>query len=104
MLLVPGSTLPPCPARPADLATNPEEPEHADASGTTSGPVGPRWSLVLCPRTLVCWTQALCPEAELVIAEPTTLHYRLWHTAGRLVRHGRRLVWSRGSNGRWLSS
>jgi hypothetical protein len=44
------------------------------------------------PPTLVCWTQELCLEGELVIAEPTTLRYRLWHTAGRLVRHGRRLV------------
>jgi hypothetical protein len=44
------------------------------------------------PPTLVCWTQELCLEGELVIAEPTTLRYRLWHTPGRLVRHGRRLV------------
>jgi len=34
----------------------------------------------------------LCLEGELVIAELTTLRYRLWHTAGRLVRHGRRLI------------
>jgi hypothetical protein len=27
-----------------------------------------------------------------VIAEPKTLRYRLWHTAGQLVRHGRRLI------------
>jgi hypothetical protein len=48
--------------------------------------------LGLVPPTLVCSTQELCLEGELVIAEPTTLRYRLWHTAGRLVRHGRRLV------------
>jgi hypothetical protein len=49
-------------------------------------------TLVLCAQSLVCWTQALCLEGELVIAEPKTLRYRLWHTAGRLVRHGRRLI------------
>jgi hypothetical protein len=49
-------------------------------------------TLVLCAQTLVCWTQALCLSGELAIAEPATLRYRLWHTAGRLVRHGRQLI------------
>jgi hypothetical protein len=49
-------------------------------------------TLVLCAQTLVCWTQALCLSGELAYAEPATLRYRLWHTAGRLVRHGRRVI------------
>jgi hypothetical protein len=49
-------------------------------------------TLVLCAQTLVCWTQALCLSGELACAEPATLRYRLWHTAGRLVRHGRRVI------------
>jgi hypothetical protein len=49
-------------------------------------------TLVMIAQTLVCWTQALCLDGELGVAEPKTLRYRLWHTAGRLVRHGRRLI------------
>jgi hypothetical protein len=49
-------------------------------------------TLVACAQTLVCWTQALCLSGELAIAEPATLRYRLWHTAGRLVRHGRQVI------------
>jgi len=49
-------------------------------------------TLVACAQTLVCWTQALCLSGELAIAEPATLRYRLLHTAGRLVRHGRQVI------------
>ena len=49
-------------------------------------------TLVACAQTLVCWTQALCLSGELATCEPTTLRYRLWHTAGRLVRHGRQVI------------
>jgi hypothetical protein len=49
-------------------------------------------TLVMIAQTLVCWTQALCLSGELAVAEPATLRYRLWHTAGRLVRHRRRLI------------
>jgi hypothetical protein len=49
-------------------------------------------TLVMIAQTLVCWTQALCLSGELARAEPATLRYRLWHTAGRLVRRGRRVI------------
>jgi Transposase DDE domain group 1 len=49
-------------------------------------------TLVMIAQTLVCWTQALCLDGELGVAEPKMLRYRFWHTAGRLVRHGRRLI------------
>jgi hypothetical protein len=42
-------------------------------------------------QTLVCWAQALLLDGELARAEPKTLRYRLWHTAGRISRHARRL-------------
>jgi Transposase DDE domain group 1 len=43
-------------------------------------------------QTLVCWAQALLLEGDLKLAEPKTLRYRLWHTAGRITRHARRLI------------
>jgi len=49
-------------------------------------------TLVACAQTLVCWTQALCLSGELATAEPATLRYRLLHTAGRLVHHGRQVI------------
>jgi Transposase DDE domain group 1 len=48
--------------------------------------------LVLLAQDLVCWAQALLLDGELRVAEPKTLRYRLWHLAGRVVRHARRLV------------
>jgi hypothetical protein len=47
--------------------------------------------LVLLAQDLVCWAQALLLDGELARAEPKTLRYRLWHTAGRISRHARRL-------------
>jgi DDE family transposase len=47
--------------------------------------------LVLLALDLVGWAQALLLEGELAVAEPKTLRYRLWHTAGRISRHARRL-------------
>jgi Transposase DDE domain group 1 len=43
-------------------------------------------------QTLVCWAQALLLDGDLAVAEPKTLRYRLWHTAGRIVHHARRLI------------
>jgi hypothetical protein len=47
--------------------------------------------LVLLALDLVCWAQALLLDGALAVAEPKTLRYRLWHTAGRVSRHARRL-------------
>ncbi len=47
-------------------------------------------SLVCIAQTLVCWAQALLLDGDCKLAEPKTLRYRLWHTAGRIVRHARR--------------
>ena len=47
--------------------------------------------LVLAAQDLTCWTQALLLDGKLAVAEPKTLRYRLWHTAGRISRHARRL-------------
>jgi hypothetical protein len=48
--------------------------------------------LVLMAQDLVAWTKALCLRGELASAEPKRLRFALWHTAGRLVRTGRRLI------------
>jgi Transposase DDE domain group 1 len=51
-------------------------------------------TLVMVAQTLVCWAQALLLDGDLKVAEPKTLRYRLWHVAGRIVHHARRLtVW-----------
>jgi hypothetical protein len=49
-------------------------------------------SLVMIAQTLVCWAQALLLDGDCKLAEPKTLRYRLWHVAGRIVRHARRLI------------
>jgi hypothetical protein len=50
-------------------------------------------TLVMIAQTLVCWAQALLlDDPELRVAEPKTLRYRLWHTAGRIVHHARRVI------------
>jgi hypothetical protein len=46
----------------------------------------------LVAQTLVCWAQALLLDGELARAEPKTLRYRLWHAAGRIVHHARRVI------------
>ena len=46
--------------------------------------------LVLIAQDLFTWAQALCLDGELCLAEPKRLRHRLLHTAGRLVRSGRR--------------
>jgi Transposase DDE domain group 1 len=49
-------------------------------------------TLVAIAQTLVCWAQALLLDGDLKVAEPKTLRYRLWHAAGRLVHHARRVI------------
>jgi hypothetical protein len=49
-------------------------------------------TLVMVAQTLVCWAQALLLDSDLKVAEPKTLRYRLWHVAGRIVHHARRLI------------
>jgi hypothetical protein len=43
-------------------------------------------------KDLTCWAQSLLLDGELAVAEPKALRFRLWHQAGRVVRHARRLV------------
>jgi hypothetical protein len=51
------------------------------------------WLLVIdMAQDLLAWTQGMCLQTELAKAEPKRLRYTLWHTAGRLVRTGRRLI------------
>ena len=44
----------------------------------------------LIAQDLLCWTKLICLEGELATAEPKRLRHRLLHTAGRVVRYGRR--------------
>jgi hypothetical protein len=46
--------------------------------------------LVLIAQDLFAWAQALTLDGKLRLAEPKRLRHRLLHTAGRLVRSGRR--------------
>ena len=45
--------------------------------------------LVLIAMDLTAWTQHLCLEGPLAVAEPKKLRYRLFHTAARLATTGR---------------
>lgn len=47
---------------------------------------------VLIALALVCWVQTLLLDGDLALARPATLRYRLWHTAARIARHGRRTL------------
>ena len=47
--------------------------------------------LALCGQDLLAWTQRLLLTGELARCEPKRLRYRLFHVAGRLTRHARRL-------------
>jgi hypothetical protein len=49
-------------------------------------------TLVGVAQTLVCWAQALLLDGDCKLAEPKTLRYRLWHTAGRIIHHARRTI------------
>ncbi len=47
--------------------------------------------LVLLALDLITWAQTLLLDGDLAVAEPKTLRYRLWHAAGKLTRHARRI-------------
>ena len=47
--------------------------------------------LVLLALDLITWAQTLLLDGDLAVAEPKTLRYRLWHAAGRIIRHARRI-------------
>jgi hypothetical protein len=60
-------------------------PGHSSASNSA-------WLLVvLMAQDLGAWAQGLCFEGDLATCLPKRLRYCAWHTAGRLVRTGRRL-------------
>jgi hypothetical protein len=70
----------------------------AKATGLSNLPFD-RWrrnavwlELVLAAQDLTVWAQALLLDADLAVAEPKTLRYRLWHVAARIVRHARRTI------------
>ena len=46
--------------------------------------------LVLIAQDLLAWLKLLCLDGELARAEPKRLRYRVFHTAGIIVRSGRR--------------
>jgi DDE family transposase len=59
-------------------------PHHAFAHNQT-------WlELSLIAQELLCWMRLLLLDGRLRLVEPKRLRHRLLHTAGRLVRHGRR--------------
>jgi hypothetical protein len=58
--------------------------------------------LVLIAQDLTAWTKLLCLEGELAAAEPKRLPFALWHTAGRLVRTGRRLILRLSADWPWV--
>jgi hypothetical protein len=69
-------------------------PRQAACATCPSGALPPTMpgTLVMIAQTLVCWAQALLLDGDLAIAEPKALRYRLWHTAGRIVHHARRVI------------
>jgi Transposase DDE domain group 1 len=46
--------------------------------------------LSLIAQDLLCWTRLVCLTGDLARAEPKRLRHCLLHTAGKVVRHGRR--------------
>jgi hypothetical protein len=59
--------------------------------------------LILAAADLLAWCQTLCLDGDLARAEPRTLRYRILHTAGRLVRRGRRLLLRLPEHWPWAS-
>lgn len=59
--------------------------------------------LVLLAQDLIAWTRALCLDGDLAAAEPKRLRYALWHTAGRLVRTGRRVILRLAADWPWVT-
>ncbi|HLZ21134.1 MAG TPA: IS1380 family transposase [Ktedonobacterales bacterium] len=57
--------------------------------------------LILTAQDLIAFFQRLCLRGEAKEWEPKTLRYRLFHTAARLVRSGRRLILRLQKSWRW---
>jgi hypothetical protein len=55
--------------------------------------------LSLTAQDLLTWTKLICLTGKLATAEPKRLRHRLLHTAGRIVRHGRRTRLRRQATG-----
>jgi hypothetical protein len=48
--------------------------------------------LVLIAQDLHAWTQQLCFDGELAVAEPKKLRHRVWHAAAVIARSGRQTI------------
>jgi hypothetical protein len=48
--------------------------------------------LVLCAQDLIAWTQTLCFDGPLRVAEPKRLRHRVFHTAAVIARTGRQTI------------
>ncbi len=57
--------------------------------------------LILAAQDLIAFFQRLCLRGEAKEWDPKTLRYRLFHTAARLVRSGRRLILRLQRSWRW---
>jgi hypothetical protein len=58
-------------------------------------------ALVLSAQDLMAWAKLLCFQGELARAEPKRLRYRVLHTAGIVVRHGRQHTLRLAQNWPW---
>jgi hypothetical protein len=57
--------------------------------------------LVLAAQDLIAFFQRICLRGEAKEWDPKTLRYRLFHTAARVVRSGRRLILRLQKSWRW---
>ncbi len=57
--------------------------------------------LILAAQDLIAFFQRLCLRGTVQCWEPKTLRYRLFHTAARIVRSGRRLILRLQQSWRW---
>ena len=48
--------------------------------------------LVLCAQDLHAWSQQLCFDGELAVAEPKKLRHRVWHAAATIAHTGRQTI------------
>jgi hypothetical protein len=53
---------------------------------------------------LLSWLRHLALDGKLTKAEPKTLRYRVFHTAGRLVRGGRRKTLKIAASWPWATA
>ena len=62
------------------------------------------WLLIVgIAADLTAWTQHLTLTGDLARCEPKRLRYCVWHTAGRLVRTGRRRILRLDANWPWAA-